>query len=171
LPDDGQLRLLDLGVAVSGNEPAEQRELHAGTPSYMSPELWDDVPVSPGSDLFALGVTLYQLLTGHLPYGEIEPYQPLRYRRDPKPPSRLRPDVPIWLDHVALKAVARDPKLRFETAEELILALERGASRPLGGMHATPLVVRDPTALWKIALAVSALFNLLLVYWLLFLPR
>ena len=171
LGDDGQLRLLDLGVAVSGNEPAEQRELHAGTPSYMSPELWDDVPVSPGSDLFALGVTLYQLLTGHLPYGEIEPYQPLRYRRDPKPPSRLRPDVPIWLDHVALKAVARDPKLRFETAEELILALERGASRPLGGMHATPLVVRDPTALRKIALAVSALFNLLLVYWLLFLPR
>ncbi|MES3014508.1 MAG: bifunctional protein-serine/threonine kinase/phosphatase [Pseudomonadota bacterium] len=171
LGDDGQLRLLDLGVALSGSEPAEQRELHAGTPSYMSPELWDNAPASAQSDLFALGVTLYQLLTGHLPYGEIEPYQQQRYRRDPKPPSRLRPDVPIWLDHIVLKAVARDPAQRFETAEELVLALERGASRPLAGTGATPLLARDPAAVWKVALAVSAAINLLLIYWLLFLPR
>lgn len=171
LGDDGQLRLLDLGVAVSGNEPAEQRSLHAGTPSYMNPELWDDQPVDAQTDLFALGVTLYQLLTGHLPFGEIEPYQTQRYRRPPKPPSRLRPDVPIWLDHIVLKAVAFDKKLRFETAEEFELALQRGASRPLSSHGSTPLLVRDPTLLWKVALAVSVLFNALLVYWLLFLPR
>lgn len=171
LGDDGQLRLLDLGVAISGNEPAEQRSLHAGTPSYMNPELWDDEPVDAQTDLFALGVTLYQLLTGHLPFGEIEPYQTQRYRRPPKPPSRLRPDVPIWLDHIVLKAVAYEKKLRFETAEEFELALQRGASRPLSAHGNTPLLVRDPTLLWKAALAVSALFNALLVYWLLFLPR
>jgi hypothetical protein len=72
---------------------------------------------------------------------------------------------------VTLKAIALDAKLRFETAEEFVLALERGASRPLAAPAATPLVARDPTALWKIALGVSLLFNLLLVYWLLFLPR
>ena len=171
LGDDGQLRLLDLGVAISGHEPVEQRDLHAGTPSYMNPELWDDVPVDAQTDLFALGVTLYQLLTGHLPYGEIEPYQKLAFRRDPKPPSRLRPAVPIWLDHIVLKAVARDKKQRFETAEELMLALQRGASRPLSAQAASSLVARDPTAAWKIALAVSVLVNALLVYWLLFLPR
>ncbi len=171
LGDDGQVRLLDLGVAVSGNEPAEQRALHAGTPSYMNPELWRDEPVDAGTDLFALGATLYQLLTGHLPFGEIEPYQKQRYRRDPKPPSRLRPDVPIWLDHVALKAVALDKKLRFETAEELILALERGASRPLGAAAPSPLALRDPTLLWKVALGVSVVVNVLVVFWLLFLPR
>ena len=171
LGEDGQLRLLDLGVALSGNEPVELRELHAGTPSYMNPELWSDEPVDAGTDLFALGATLYQLLTGHLPFGEIEPYQRLRFRRYPKPPSRLRPDVPIWLDHVALKAVALEKKQRFETAEELILALERGASRPLSAAAASPLVVRDPAALWQIALAVSVLVNLLVVFWLLFLPR
>ncbi|MES2101867.1 MAG: bifunctional protein-serine/threonine kinase/phosphatase [Pseudomonadota bacterium] len=171
LGDDGQLRLLDLGVALSGSEPAEQRELHAGTPSYMSPELWDDAPASAQSDLFALGVTLYQLLTGHLPYGEIEPWQQQRYRRDPKPPSRLRPDVPIWLDHIVLKAVARDPVQRFETAEELVLALERGASRPLAAPPASPLAARDPLALWKIGFGVSLLLNALLMFWLLFLPR
>ncbi|MFZ2652644.1 MAG: bifunctional protein-serine/threonine kinase/phosphatase, partial [Burkholderiaceae bacterium] len=131
LGDDGQLRLLDLGVALSGHESVEQRDLHAGTPSYMNPEAWDNAAADAQTDLFALGVTLYQLLTGHLPYGEIEPYQKQRYRRDPKPLSRLRPEVPIWLDHVVLKAVARERKLRFETAEELVLALQRGAARPL----------------------------------------
>ncbi len=171
LGDDGQLRLLDLGVALSGHEPQEQRSLHAGTPSYMNPELWDDQAADAQSDLFALGVTLYQLLTAHLPYGEIEPYQKGAFRRDPKPPSRLRPNVPIWLDHCVLKAVARDKKMRFETAEEMMLALQRGASRPLPAQAASSLVARDPSAVWKIALAVSVLVNGLLVYWLLFLPR
>jgi serine/threonine protein kinase len=174
LGDDGQWRVLDLGVAISGSEPKALRTLHAGTPSYMNPEQWsgdEHVAADAGSDLYALGVTLYQWLCGKLPYGEVEPYQSARFRRDPKAPSRLRPDVPIWLDHVALKAVALDAKQRFETAEEMVLALERGASRPLNALHATSLMARDPTALWKIALAVSLLFNVLLVYWLLFLPR
>ncbi|MGH8832289.1 MAG: protein kinase domain-containing protein, partial [Polaromonas sp.] len=182
--EDGVLRLLDLGVALSGREPEAVRKLHAGTPSYINPEQWgfSAKPGVPGndiaeelpdaqSDLFALGVTLYQLLTGKLPYGEVLPYQSGRYYRDPIPPSRHNPEVPIWLDHVVLKAVARDKRQRFETAEELLLALERGASRPLTAPPPTPLVLRDPTMLWKIALAVSLLFNLLLVYWLLFLPK
>ena len=178
--EDGVLRLLDLGVALSGNEPEATRLLHAGTPSYINPEQWgfhaqggdNEEGPDAGSDLFALGVTLYQLLTrGKLPYGDVLPYQAGRYYRDPIAPSRHNPEVPIWLDHVALKAVARDKRRRFETAEEMLLALERGASRPLTAPAPTPLVQRDPTALWKIALGVSLLFNALLVYWLLFLPK
>jgi len=171
LGDDGQWRILDLGVALSGRESAAQRELHAGTPSYINPEQWDGACADAQSDLYAFGVTLYRWLTGRLPYGEIEPYQTARYRRDPQAPSRIRPDIPIWLDHVIQKAVARDSRLRFETAEELLLALERGASRALGRPPATPLLQRDPSALWKAALVVSLLFNVLLVVWLLFLPR
>ncbi|MDO8456076.1 MAG: protein kinase [Burkholderiaceae bacterium] len=190
---DGVLRLLDLGVALSGKEPAAMRDLHAGTASYINPEQWGlhvkssakngaELSVGNGenddkelpdaqSDLFALGVTLYQLLTGKLPYGEVLPYQLGRYYRDPIPPSRHKPDIPIWLDHIVLKAIARDKRQRFETAEELLLALERGASRPLNAPLATPLIQRDPTAVWKIGLGVSVLFNLLLIYWLLFLPK
>jgi len=174
LGDDGQWRVLDLGVAISGREPRALRTLHAGTPSYMNPEQWAGdrhVPADAGSDLYALGVTLYQWLTRKLPYGEVEPYQTGRFRRDPKPPSRLRPELPIWLDHVVLKAVALDPRQRFETAEEFVLALERGASRPLAAPGSTPLASRDPRVLWQVALGVSLLFNALLVYWLLFLPR
>jgi serine/threonine protein phosphatase PrpC len=180
--DDGVLRVLDLGVALSGSEPASTRELHAGTPSFINPEQWgftaqlgsadgEREAADAQSDLFALGVTLYQLLTGKLPYGDVLPYQAGRYHRDPVPPSRHNPEVPIWLDHVALKAVARDKRQRFETAEEFALALERGASRPLTAPPVTPLIQRDPAALWRIALGVSVLFNLLLVYWLLALPK
>lgn len=185
LGTDGVLRLLDLGVALSGREPAAMRQLHAGTPSYVNPEQWGfalrtggvDTSAPPEdpkamSDLFALGVTLYQLLTdGKLPYGEVLPWQSGRYYRDPTPPSRHNPEVPIWLDHVVLKAVARDQRQRFETAEEFGLALERGASRPLTAPPASPLLQRDPALMWKLLLGVSALFNALLIYWLLFLPK
>ena len=188
--EDGVLRVLDLGVALSGREPKAMRELHAGTPSYVNPEQWgfkahaaapgtkrsttEDAPQElpdTQSDLFALGVTLYQLLTTRLPYGEVLPYQVGRYYRDPTPPSRHNPEIPIWLDHALLKAVARDKRQRFETAEEFLLALERGASRPLSAPPDTPLMQRDPSVRWKVGLAVSVLFNLMLVYWLIFLPK
>ncbi len=190
LGEDGVLRVLDLGVALSGREPAAMRALHAGTPSYVNPEQWgfrskgapakgeaaegdgagEQLPTAQ-SDLFALGVTLYQLLTGKLPYGDVLPYQVGRYHRDPTPPSRHNPEVPIWLNHVVLKAVALDQRQRFETAEEFLLALERGASRPLQALHGTPLMQRDPSFVWKLATGTLTLINLLLVYWLLFLPK
>jgi serine/threonine protein phosphatase PrpC len=177
--DDGVLRLLDLGVALTGREPESMRKLHAGTPSFVNPEQWGfDVqkrqveaqPANAQSDLFALGVTLYQMLTLKLPFGDVLPYQSGRYRHDPVPPSRHNPEVPIWLDHVVLKAVALDHQKRFETAEEFLLAVERGASRPLAALGNTPLLQRDPSARWKIALGLSLLFNLALIYWLFFLP-
>jgi serine/threonine protein kinase len=178
--EDGVLRVLDLGVALSGREPESLRKLHAGTPSYVNPEQWgfsavtadgpEELPDAQ-SDLFALGITLYQLLTHKLPYGDVLPYQVGRYYRDPTPPSRHNPEVPIWLDHIVLKAIARDKRRRFETAEEMLLALERGASRPLTAPQNTPLIKRDPTAIYKLGLGLSVLFNLLLVYWLIFLPK
>lgn len=176
LGEDGHWHVLDLGAAVSGSDPPALRGLHAGTPSYMNPEQWggdgaQPLPADPASDVFALGVTLYEWLTGKLPYGDVEPYQRGRFRRDPKPPSRLRPDVPIWFDEIVLKAVALERARRFDSAEELVVALERASARPRAIPHATPLIARDPAMLLKIALGCSVLLNALLVYWLLFLPR
>ena len=169
--DDGQWRILDLGVALSGQESSAARELHAGTPSFMNPEQWEGAPADAAGDVYALGVTLYLWLTGRLPYGTVEPYQTGRFRRDPPAPSRLRTDVPMWLDHLLMKAVSRTTKQRFETSEEMLLALQRGASRALPAPGATPLLSRDAATLWKLVALLSLLLNGLLVFWLAFLPK
>ena len=173
LGEDGQWRVLDLGVALSARAPAASHELHAGTPSYINPEQWQDPPqpADAGSDLFALGVTLYQALTGRLPYGEIEPYQLARYRREPASVSRLQPSVPMPLDRLVMRAVAREAKARFETADELLLALERLAARDQPASARPPKAAREAVSVWQVGLGLSVLLNLLLIAWLAFLPH
>lgn len=164
LGDDGELRLLDLGVAMSGLEEEDGVAApQAGTPSFLAPEQFDNASPSRQTDIYAAGVTLYLTLTRHYPYGEIEPFQRPRFG-EPAPPSRYRPDIPFWLENVLLKAVARDPADRFETAEEFLLALERGASNPLAARPSSPLAKRDPVALWRAVAIISVVLNLLLLY-------
>ena len=119
---DGRLRILDLGVALSLGEAAPAEAGNPGTPSYMAPDLFAGERAVPAHDLYAAGVTLYHLLTRKYPYGEIEPFQHPKFG-EPVPATRWRPEIPGWLDNVLQKAVAKDPKQRFETAEEFLLAL------------------------------------------------
>ncbi|WP_313951824.1 bifunctional protein-serine/threonine kinase/phosphatase [Accumulibacter sp.] len=158
---DGRLRILDLGVALSLSED-DPAVGSPGTPSYMAPELLAGERAGPTHDLYAAGVTLYHLLTRKYPYGEIEPFQHPKFG-EPVAPTRYRPDIPGWLENVLLKAVAKDPAQRFETTEEFLLALERGASRPLSRPPATPLAMRSPLLTWRIIAGVSLLFNLILL--------
>ncbi|HET6718580.1 MAG TPA: bifunctional protein-serine/threonine kinase/phosphatase [Rhodocyclaceae bacterium] len=162
LDRSGELRLLDLGVAASDGE--DLREINnPGTPSYMAPQLFAGEVANESSDLYACGVTLYELLTRKYPYGEIEPFQHPRFT-EPVPPTRYRPDTPDWLENLLLKACAREAKDRFETAEEFLLALERGAHRPLEARRRAPLIETRPLLLFKILLAASLLANLVLLF-------
>ncbi|MBL8449420.1 MAG: bifunctional protein-serine/threonine kinase/phosphatase [Dechloromonas sp.] len=163
LGQDGVLRILDLGVALSPAEIKPDEAIgQAGTPSYMAPELYAGSAPDAGFDLYAAGVTLYHLLTRKYPYGEIEPFQTPRFG-EPVRPTRWRPDIPGWLENVLLKAVAREAKDRFETAEEFLLALERGASRPVAAPGRQPLAQKNPLLLWKIVAAVSLAVNFVLL--------
>lgn len=164
--DDGDLRILDMGVALAAGVPYPELRGNPGTPSFMAPELFEGEPASTQSDLYAAGVTLYHLLTRKYPYGEIEPFQQPRFA-DPVPPTRYRPDIPQWLENALLRAVARDKKERFETAEEMLLALERGEARPVSPPQRTPLWHRDPVTRWQALAIVLLVFNLLLLYLLL----
>jgi serine/threonine protein phosphatase PrpC len=160
---DGELRLLDLGVALSGLEPQDASAPRAGTPSFLAPEQFDDAPPSRQTDVYGAGVTLYLMLTRHYPYGEIEPFQRPRFGA-PAVPTRYRPQIPRWLENLLLKAVARDPADRYETAEEFLLALERGASNPTAPRPAMPLAKRDPAGMWRAVAVISMVLNLLLLY-------
>ena len=163
LGDDDELRVLDLGIAISGDEPQDRTRDQAGTPSYIAPEQYAGAKPAAAMDLYAIGVTIYHALTRKYPYGEIEPFQRPKFG-EPVPPTRYRPDIPQWFENLILKAVARNPEQRFETAEEMLLAIERGAARPLAALPPTPLVERDPVMLWRGVAIVSVLFNLLLLY-------
>ncbi len=158
----GELRLLDLGVAATDAEDLAEIN-NPGTPSYMAPELFAGAQASESSDLYACGVTLYELLTRKYPYGEVEPFQHPRFAA-PVPPTRYRPDTPEWLESVLLKACAREVQDRFETAEEFLLALERGASRPLATRRRVPLLERNPRLALKIVAALSLALNVVLLY-------
>jgi len=158
---DDKLRILDFGVAAS--EGLHNLSDGAGTPSFMAPELIAGEAASVHSELYAAGVTLYYLLTRKYPYGEIEPFQHPKFG-DPTPPTRYRPEIPQWLENLLLKAVARDPRARFETAEEMLLALEQGERRPLDTPRRTPLLERDPVRVWQILALFSIALNLMLIY-------
>ena len=158
---DGRIRMLDLGVASSGHHKIEATQ-NPGTPSFMAPELFDGKAANTQTDIYAAGVTLYHLLTGKYPYGEIEPFQRPKFGA-PTPLIRYRPDVPAWLENIVLKAVAREPTDRFETAEEMLKALEIGELKPLSQPR-TPLIARANLMKWQWLAIFSLILNFLLIY-------
>ncbi|MFG0408836.1 protein kinase [Pseudomonas sp. FYR_11] len=158
---DGQLRLLDFGLAYCPGLCEDPQHALPGTPSYIAPEAFDGLPPSPRQDLYAAGVTLYHLLTGHYPYGEVEAFQRPRFGQ-PVNPARYRPDLPEWLQHHLQQAVAADPAQRFETAEHWLLLLERGDRQELPG-RPRPLLEREPLKVWRTLAVLSLLINLILL--------
>ena len=162
LGSDGQLRLLDFGLAYCPGLSEDPLHDVPGTPSYLAPEAFDGQPPSPRQDLYAVGVTLYRLLTGHYPYGEVEAFQRPRFGQ-PVNAARYRPDLPEWLQHNLQQAVAADPAQRFETAEHWLLLLERGDRQELP-TRPRPLLEREPLKVWRTLALLTLLFNLILLF-------
>ncbi|MEN5035095.1 bifunctional protein-serine/threonine kinase/phosphatase [Pseudomonas sp. TWI929] len=161
LGSDGQLRLLDFGLAYCPGLSEDPRHELPGTPSYIAPEAFDGQPPGPRQDLYAVGVTLYHLLTGHYPYGEVEAFQRPRFGQ-PVSAARYRPDLPEWLQHNLQQALAADPAQRFETAEHWLLLLERGDRQDLPS-RPRPLLEREPLKVWRTLALLSLLLNLILL--------
>ncbi|TXI33935.1 MAG: bifunctional protein-serine/threonine kinase/phosphatase [Aquipseudomonas alcaligenes] len=159
--DDGELRLLDFGLAYCPGLSRDEQHVLPGTPSYIAPEAFAGAAPDRQQDLYAAGVTLYRLLTGHYPYGEIEAFQHPRLAK-PAAPSRYRPDIPAWLDDCLLRAVAASPGERFETAEEWLLVVEQGERQALN-VRPRPLLEREPLKVWRGVALASLLLNLILL--------
>lgn len=131
LTPDGELKLLDFGVAFlrDAERLTEDGDL-LGTPVYMAPEQLRGQPATPASDLYAVGVMLYTMLTGANPFERSMLLA--KALEDPPPPSTRRGEVPPALDALVLRALARDPAARFQEAGAFLQELagvEPAASR------------------------------------------
>ncbi len=133
LNEVGEVRLGDFGLARSrfDRERLTRSGLLLGTPSYMAPEYWTDGTADHRSDLYALGCTLYELLSGAVPFVGDKVHVMLQHLGDrPQPLSRLRPELPPALAGCVERLLVKEPRQRIQTGAELVELLRPFAHRP-----------------------------------------
>jgi len=141
--EDGHPKLADFGIAklLNGVDLGQPRRTARGTPAYMSPEQLRGDPVDGRSDLFSLGVILYQLLTGHRPFqgNSVFTISFKAVNRDPVPATAFNAELPPELDHVIARAIAKSPSQRYQTGMEMALDLQdlRGGIAPRSSNRAS----------------------------------
>jgi beta-lactam-binding protein with PASTA domain len=132
---EGRARVTDFGIARAGASEITQTGSVLGTAQYLSPEQAQGLPVTAASDIYSIGVLLYEALTGQVPFEADSPVTVAlkQVSERPRPPSELNPQVTRALDAVVLKALAKDPANRFASAEEFERALDAAEADPSGG--------------------------------------
>jgi DNA-binding NarL/FixJ family response regulator/tRNA A-37 threonylcarbamoyl transferase component Bud32 len=130
---DGVVKIMDLGLAL----PKEAKRVTAdgmviGTPAYLSPEQAQGHTLDHRTDIYSLGIVLYEMLTGHLPFDADEiPALLLQQVRQPPPPPRLmKPDLPVELERVILRLLEKNPVRRYPNGEAVAAALEAAIAAP-----------------------------------------
>ena len=108
-------KMIDFGSITE----AYSNVTRAGTPSYLAPERFRQAPVNEQTEVYSIGVTLYEVLTGKFPFGEIEPFQTPSFDKNIKAPSKLNAKIPAWLESVVLRALETDTDKRYHNYSEM----------------------------------------------------
>jgi len=144
---DNQIKVMDFGIArAAGGSAMTQTGTILGTAQYISPEQAQGHTADPRSDLYSLGIVIYEMLTGKVPFDGESPVA-IAYkhvREDPLPPSMINPDISHELEAVVMKALAKNPENRYQNAIEMQADLERcleGAP-----VYATPVLSPEEAA-------------------------
>lgn len=150
LSETGEAVLTDFGIAraISGYVAATGFNMTIGTPHYISPEQAQGRPLDGRSDLYSLGVTLYRVATGELPFKSKDWFELARMHVEakPEPPRNLRPDLSRRAERIILKCLSKHQDDRYASADELIKDLEDTITkdRPTGDIKLPPdYVTRD----------------------------
>ncbi len=156
LDAEGQVKVADFGIARAGHSDMTETGAIVGTVAYLSPEQAQGMPVDRRSDLYSAGVVLYELLTGHVPFeGEAAVSVALKHVSEhPVPPGQLRPGVPAALEAVVMRALEKDPTMRYQSAEEFIAALETARTAPTRPIAVEAPIYEEPRSRWWIWLLV-----------------
>lgn len=145
----GNIFLTDFGIAKlleSASPRLTQTDAIMGTPAYISPEQAQSQTVDQRADIYSLGIILYEMVTGRVPFVADTPLAVLfKHISDPLPlPSLVKPDIPSSIEQVILKALAKDPKDRFSTADEFVAAWKHALEETEAVRHA-PETTATPT--------------------------
>jgi beta-lactam-binding protein with PASTA domain/tRNA A-37 threonylcarbamoyl transferase component Bud32 len=121
LTPDGVVKVTDFGIARAGNTSMTQTGSVLGTAYYLSPEQAQGRSLTPASDLYSLGIVLYELTTGKLPFVGDSPVSTAlkQVNEAPVPPRQLNPSIPAGMEAVILKAMLKNPSERYQTSEEM----------------------------------------------------
>jgi beta-lactam-binding protein with PASTA domain/tRNA A-37 threonylcarbamoyl transferase component Bud32 len=125
--DENRVKVTDFGIARAGFSQMTEVGSIMGTAQYLSPEQARGVPVTGASDLYSVGIVLYEMLTGEVPFSGDSPIEVAmkHLNETPRPPSELNHDIPPALDQIILRALAKDPHDRYQSAEAFSEDLER----------------------------------------------
>lgn len=167
----GVVKIIDFGsVKIAGiqeiSTPVERIEL-LGTKNYTAPEYLLGMEGSNRSDIYSLGVLVYQMLSGHLPYGS-KMSRNLNWRTLNKikytSSIKYNPMIPLWMDSALKKAVAKDSRSRYETFSEFLHDLTHPNTS--FNNQVSPLLESNPALFWKSAAIIMLILNVILIYFL-----
>jgi serine/threonine-protein kinase len=140
---DGRVKVMDFGIARAGASDMTEAGSIVGTAQYLSPEQARGQQAGPTADLYSMGCVLYEMLTARVPFtGDSAVAIAMKHVQEPPvPPRRIDPDIPPELEQVVLRAMAKDPARRYQTAADMGMDLDR--IRKGGAPAATAVMAAD----------------------------